>query len=88
MDFWQVHGIWFLIFIALFPRLTMLFTSIAFGLGVLGWLGWIFAPHLTVAILATIYYWDTNPGLCVIAWLVAIGGTGVETKTASKAASR
>lgn len=79
MDFWDNHGIFFLIFITFFPRLTMLFaTSIHFGL--LSWLGWFFAPHLTVAILATQYYWETNPVLCVIAWFIALAGTGGEAK--------
>ncbi|MFI0434277.1 MAG: hypothetical protein ACH350_00940 [Parachlamydiaceae bacterium] len=79
MDFWQEHGIFFLIFITFFPRLTMLFaTTIQFGL--LGWIGWFFAPHLTVAIFATHYYWQTNPILCVIAWFVAFAGTGGEAK--------
>lgn len=79
MDFWQVHGIFFLIFITFFPRLTMLFaTAVSFGL--LGWIGWLFAPHLTVAILATQYYWQTNPILCIIAWFIALAGTGGEYK--------
>lgn len=79
MDFWQEHTIFFLIFITFFPRLTMLFaTSVHFGF--LGWLGWLFAPHLTVAILATQYYWHTNPILCTIAWFVALAGTGGEYK--------
>ena len=31
MDFWDVHGIWFIIFMFFFPRLTLLFSSVAFG---------------------------------------------------------
>jgi hypothetical protein len=84
MDFWQVHGITFLICIACFPRITMLLTvSTPFGL--LAWLGWLFVPHLLVAILATTMYWHTNPVLCVIAWIVALGGTSAETEAAKKA---
>lgn len=79
IDFWQVHGIFFLIFVTLFPRLTMLF-AVAVPFGPFAWLGWIFAPHLTVAILATQYYWSTNPILCIIAWFIAFAGTGGETK--------
>ena len=83
MDFWQVHGWGFLIAIAMFPRITMLVVGTVSSFGLLGWLGWIFAPHLTMAILATTYYWHTNPILCVIAWLVAFGGTSGETKVAT-----
>lgn len=79
MDFWQEHGIFFLIFITLFPRLTMLF-AVSVPFGFLAWLGWLFTPHLTVAILATQYYWYTNPILCIIAWFIAFAGTGGETK--------
>lgn len=79
INFWQVHGIFFLIFITLFPRLTMLF-AVSVSFGPLAWIGWLFAPHLTVAIFATHYYWSTNPILCIIAWFVAFAGTGGETK--------
>ncbi|MBI2064522.1 MAG: hypothetical protein HYT62_00515 [Candidatus Yanofskybacteria bacterium] len=83
MDFWQVHGWWFLIFITLFPRLTMLF-AVMVPFGWLAWLGWVFTPSLLVAILATTYYWNTNPVLCVFAWLFAFGKFG---GTAAKASS-
>ncbi len=76
MDFWQVHGLWFLIFITLFPRLTMLF-AVAVPFGWLAWLGWFFMPSLLIAILATIYYWPTNPILCIVAWFFALGKFGV-----------
>jgi hypothetical protein len=72
-NYWENHGVFFLIFITLFPRLTLLFSSIPFG-GVLWWLGLIFAPRLLVATLATITYWEVNPVLVVISWLVAISG--------------
>lgn len=81
MDFFTNHGVLTLICLAIFPRLTLLFASFASG-GVLWWLGWIFAPHLLVAILA-IPYWDTNPVLVIIAWIVALGGTSGETKVAT-----
>lgn len=71
--FWQNHGVFFLIFITIFPRLTLLFSNVAFG-GLLWWLGFFFAPRLLVAVLATLSYWENNPALVVIAWLVAISG--------------
>jgi hypothetical protein len=78
-DFWSVHTVLFLFFITFFPRLTMLF-AVNLSFGLLAWVGWIFAPHITVAILATEYYWQTNPILCIIAWFVALAGTGGEFK--------
>jgi hypothetical protein len=74
-DFWQVHGIWFLLGMVCFPRLTMLFAVNA-PFGVLAWIGWLVWPSLLAAILATNYYWDTNPVLCVFAWLFVVVKTG------------
>lgn len=71
MDYWDVHGVWFLIFILLLPRLTMLFRGICFynfAHPILFWFGWVFTPRFVVAILATSVYWETNPILCIIAW--------------------
>jgi hypothetical protein len=75
MDFWQVHGLAFLLAIALFPRLTMLF-AVSVPFGWLAWLGWLFVPSFLVAVLATTYYWHTNPVLCVIAWFWFFGKIG------------
>jgi hypothetical protein len=79
MNLFQHHGIVCLICLAIFPRLTLLLGSFVTG-GVLWWLGWIFTPHLLVALLS-LQYWNTNPLLAVIAWIVALGGTSAETKT-------
>lgn len=87
MDFWHEHTIFFLFFVTLFPRLTLLFAVTA-PFGFLAWLGWLFAPHLVVAILATQYYWETNPILCIIAWFVAFAGTGGEAKIVSTTRNR
>lgn len=86
LDFWDVHGIWFLVCVAIFPRLTLLFSSVVSG-GVLWWLGWIFTPHLLVAFLA-LPYWDTNPVLVIIAWVLAFFGTVEEKKTVKKVKPR
>lgn len=77
VDFFQKHGVFFLIFITLFPRLTLLFSSVAFG-GFLWWLGFIFCPRILVASLATVAYFHTNPILVVISWIVALGGETME----------
>ncbi len=79
MNFWQVHGLLFLFFITFFPRLAMIF-AVSTPFGLLAWLAWLFVPHFLVAVLATTFYWHTNPILCVISWFVAFGGTGTEVK--------
>ena len=76
-NYWDEHGVFFLIFITMFPRLTLLFSSVPFG-GILWWLGWIFCPRILVAVLATLGYWHENPILVVASWLVAVGGESSE----------
>jgi hypothetical protein len=76
-NFWDKHNIFFLIFITIFPRLTLLFSSVPFG-GLFWWLGFIFTPRILVAILATMAYWQQNPILVLISWLVALGGESGE----------
>lgn len=87
MNFWQHHGLLFLAGCAIFPRITTLFFS-AVSFGIWHILGWLFAPHLLVAILATTLYWHSNPILCVIAWAFAFGGTSGEAAVARKVKSR
>lgn len=86
MDFMTVHAHpWLLLAgLAVFPRLTLLFFGGPFG--VLHWLGWVVAPHVLVAVLATSMYWHTNPVLCVVAWFIAFAGTGGESSAARRAA--
>jgi hypothetical protein len=72
-NFFLHHGVFFLIAIAIFPRLTLLLSSVASG-GLLWWLGWLFFPRVLVASLATLAYFKTNPILVVISWLVALSG--------------
>jgi len=86
MGFWEVHGhFWGLVLLfglAVFPRITTFFAAGPFGC--LAWLGWIFVPHVLVAVIATSMYWDTNPALCVIAWFFAFAGTGGEGAAANR----
>ena len=81
INFWHVHGVFFILFMFFFPRLTLLFSSVPFG-GFFWWLGWIFAPRLLVAVLATINYWQTNPILVVLSWCWALSGETAEKKGA------
>jgi len=77
VNYWQNHTLFFLLFIALFPRLTLVVSSVASG-GFLWWLAWLITPRFLIAYLATVAYWQTNPILVVIAWLIALGGESSE----------
>lgn len=86
MNFWDVHSILFVVCLFFFPRLTMLFATV-WG-GILWWIGWIFAPRLLVAILATTFYWETNTVLVVLTWFWAIGGEGAEKKFSHRSVTK
>jgi hypothetical protein len=83
VDFFKNHSYLFLFFITLFPRLTLLFSNVAFG-GVFWWIGFLFVPRLLVAVLATVAYFKTNPVLVVISWMVALSGEVLEKRTIGK----
>ena len=85
-NFWDHHGFFFLFFMFFFPRLTLLFSSVAFG-GILWWLGFIFMPRLLVAILASTTYWESNPVLVLGAWIWAIFGELIEKVGGNRARS-
>jgi hypothetical protein len=77
VSYWDKHGYFFLFFITLFPRLTLLFSSVAFG-GILWWLCFFIAPRFLIACLASMAYWETNPILVIIAWSVCLSGESGE----------
>lgn len=84
MDFFAAHTYdWLILFgCAFFPRITMLFIGGPFG--VLHWVGWFFAPHITVAVLAYMTYADTNPVLVAISVIWAVFGTGGEVSVSTR----
>ena len=77
INFWNIHGMWFVFFMFCFPRLTLFFGNVATG-GLLWWLGFLLAPRLLVAILATTAYWDSNSVLVVLTWMWALYGESAE----------
>lgn len=79
IDYWDVHGFIFLVFIAFFPRFTLLVSTIKTG-GLLWWVGWFIAPRFLVAVLATVGYWNTNKILVIAAWMIALSGESAEKK--------
>jgi hypothetical protein len=79
VNYFENHGFLFLFFLATFPRATLLFSSVASG-GIIWWFGWLVVPRILVATLATFAYFQTNPVLVTISWLVAIGGESYEKR--------
>lgn len=82
MNFWDYHGWGFIFCMLFFPRLTMLFATVWGGFW--WWLGLIFAPRLTVAILATMYFGSTNTVLVVFTWFWALLGEGGEKSAVTR----
>ena len=85
-NYWNHHGIWILIFLAAFPRLTLFIGWLDGGLnfagtifaGWIGGLSWFFVPRIMIAVVATLNYWRANPILVIAAWLIAVGGESGE----------
>lgn len=81
VDFWAVHGILFCLACAFFPRITLAVLSLGMSIlpvTALGILGWFFIPRILIAGIGTYYYWDTNPIVCILAWLIALSGESTE----------
>lgn len=79
----QNHGVWFLLGMAFFPRLTMLIAGLTSALGgPLFWFGFALLPHIMVAVIASLMYWDKNPIVVLCAWFFAIWGTIAEIRGA------
>ncbi len=76
-NYWRHHGVFLLLFLALFPRVTLFFSSIPFG-GLWWWLGFFLVPRYLIAVLATIHYGLVNPLLVTIAWVMALAGESTE----------
>jgi hypothetical protein len=81
MNFWETHSIWFVILMFFFPRLTMLFAT-TFGGGFFYWIGWFFVPRITVAIIATMLYSETNIVMVIFSWIWALSGEFTEKSIA------
>lgn len=87
MNFWDVHGVLFIVCLFFFPRLTLLVATLLSWIlsgGILWWLGWLLTPRLLVAILATNAYWETNPVLVVLSWFWAFGLESTEKRVVVK----
>jgi|GEM_PF-2607937 len=73
--YWHSHGvlmgIGFVLGAVIVPRTTMwwfsTFNAVAPGVTA----GWWIAPRTTLAFLATVLYWRTNPEVCVVLWIAA-----------------
>lgn len=79
MNFWAVHSVFFLMGLVFFPRLTVILFSHVTG-GPIFWIFFLVVPRLVIPILAAYHYWDTNPILVVLSFLICLGGeTGEKT---------
>lgn len=68
VGFWEHHGFWQVMGWLFFPRLMFWFFSVITG-GFWFWVGVFFTPRIMAAWWCTVYYWETNPVLCVFAIL-------------------
>jgi hypothetical protein len=83
-SFFEYHTFFQLLGWVLFPRMMFWFFSAIHG-GFFFWAGVFFFPRIMVAIMATTYYWSSNPFICIIAWIVALSGEATEKAAISSA---
>ena len=81
-NFWTYHTIFLLLGFTFFPRLSLLFCNIPGSF--FFWLGWLILPRIVIAFNATIYYFDSNPILVILSWIIALGGESAEKKYSYK----
>jgi hypothetical protein len=87
-NFWDVHNIFFLIGLVFIPRLTVIFFSAVTG-GLLFWIAFLIFPRIVIPILAAYHYWDTNPVLVILAFVICLSvETGEKTVVKRKVISR
>lgn len=60
----------------------------ALCVAVIGWVAWLSVPRFLVAILATVLYWQVNPILCLLAWILAFGTLQTKRKAAAGQGNR
>jgi hypothetical protein len=86
-DFWQVHGFLFLLGITFFPRITVFFFSNVVG-GPLFWVFFLIFPRIVIPILAAYHYWDTNPVLVILSFIICLSGETGEKAVVKKTVVR
>lgn len=72
MDFWNQHDIWFVIGLILWPRVLLIYFGLIPPMSIPPILGMTLIPRLSLAGIMTSTYWETNPTLVVICWIMAI----------------
>ncbi len=77
MGYWSYHpdlfGLILLGLLMILPRFSLFGLSFfgTLGISFFGFIGWITFPRLTIAIIATDTFWQTNRFLCIVAWISA-----------------
>lgn len=72
MDFWDAHGIFFIIGIIFWPRMLMLYFGMIAPMQIDAIVGWALVPRIYSMSLISHVYYDKNPTLITICWVLAI----------------
>jgi len=71
VNFWNQHTVLFVIGLVLWPRMLLIYFGLLPPMTIPPILGMIFVPRLFLAGTMTAMYWDTNPILVTICWIMA-----------------
>ena len=72
MDFWIQHSIWFILGLLLWPRMLLIYFGLIPTMSVPPILGMLMVPRMFLAGILTPMYWETNPILISICWILAV----------------
>ena len=82
-NFWEMHGLLFLAGLTFSPRITVLLFSGVTG-GLLFWIFFLIFPRIVIPILAAYHYWDTNPVLVIVSFVICLSAETGEKAVVKK----
>lgn len=72
MEFWNQHGLTFLIGMFLWPRMILIYYSLIPAQDIGAIMEFLFVPRIFLASILTPIYWGANPTLISIYWVLAV----------------
>jgi len=72
VDFWAQHSILFVIGLILWPRILLIYFGFIAPMSIPPILGMVFVPRMFLTGILTPMYWEVNPILIVICWILSV----------------
>jgi uncharacterized radical SAM superfamily protein len=72
INFWDAHTLLFIIGLIVCPRVVLLYFGMIAQGAVLPIAGIFLVPRITLALLITPIYWESNPAVIIFCWIFAV----------------